>query len=228
MTSSMRGVLMLVFSGVFVAGVIITLVVFTGPDLGPDGCAIGEVPPASIYVVSDQSDTFLEREAQDLKRVVQRLAGDTTAMPIGAKLSVLTWANNTFGDIETVFSRCRPKTGLEADPWRETEWMVQAEYESSFEEPLLEALDGLVTSVEGDESPILEAIRRLSLRPDFRAARNRRLILVSNLTHNVKGKFSMYRDDFPSWEEFTESQYGADVTADLDLTDVVVQIIYLA
>lgn len=121
------------------------------------------------------------------------------------------------------FEKCNP--GSDPNPLIENPMEVLRRFREEFRKPIDDALDRLLDTTEpSPTSPILEMIRAVSLESNFSMTKQRRLVIVSDMLHNVP-QYSHYRDgfDFDGWRS---GDYAQDVL-EASLLGVEVEMLYL-
>ncbi len=122
------------------------------------------------------------------------------------------------------FSVCYPGDASSANPLIENPATREQIFQTKFLAPLDNALIKLATTSTQETSPIFEMIEAVSLAHDFDSTQPRRLVIVSDMLHNVTD-YSHY-DQRLDLDTFRQTAY-AQRFFNVSLTDVDVTILYL-
>jgi len=144
-------------------------------------CMVGETPPHRVVVI-DKTDLY---SAQQATIISDLILAEREYLAIGERLSL--YELNASGQLRNTnrFSLCNPGAGSQVNPLYRNPDRVQARYEALFSAPLDRALADLVTPKNAPNSPIIEALARLSQDPGFdRTVPGRRIVLVSDMLQN--------------------------------------------
>lgn len=181
-----------IFNLIAVAGVLGAIsyaaLVLQPAEYDPDTlCLVGE-EPAHTVVVIDKTDLYTEPQAE---RIRQRILQARDRLAIGERLSL--YELDQSGELEdTRFSLCNPGRGEQINPLYRNPARVEARYQALFEDPLQDVLADLVEPKDAPRSPILEALARLALEPEFDPGTpGRDIVLVSDMLQNSR-LFSVY------------------------------------
>lgn len=144
-------------------------------------CLVGAVPPHRVVVI-DKTDLYSADQAGSIEDVI---LSERDGLGVGERLSL--YELNESGQLRNTnsFSLCNPGAGEQVNPLYRNPERVQARYEALFADPLDRALADLVTPKDAPNSPIIEALARLSQDPSFdRTVPGRRIVLVSDMLQN--------------------------------------------
>ena len=144
-------------------------------------CMVGEIPPHRVVVI-DKTDLYSPRQAETISDLILAERG---LLAVGERFSL--YELNESGQLRNTnrFSLCNPGEGAQVNPLYRNPDRVQARYEALFSDPLDRALADLVTPKDAPNSPIIEALARLTQDPSFdRTVPSRRIVLVSDMLQN--------------------------------------------
>lgn len=192
----------------------------TRPDLDlVDFCPKDESVPETIVLI-DRTDP-LSKTQQDF--VWKRLGQLSETLTIYEKLSIYALSDDrSTWSAEPLFSFCNP--GKKANPLYQTEWQIHQRFRKRFGGPLQEVLRQLLQDKETKQSPIMEMVETLSLKPNvLPSAPRRRLILVSDMMQNVPA-YSHYQLPI-NYSTFASSVYAK--AQRVNLSGATVEIVYL-
>lgn len=160
------------------------------PELDAFLCPRGSVPPHMVVLI-DPTDPLTPDEVYTVRRELQRRV---EALKPGERLSLLAIQPQPQGLVtESLFSRCRPRDGTDANPLTENQALLQKQYREAFEEPLARALTRLGELPGANTSPIMESLHEVATLREFAfvPGARRTLLLVSDLLHHTP-KYSQY------------------------------------
>ncbi len=181
-------------------------------------CAAGP-PPAWTIVLADSSDALSPRQK---KRFAAAVASEVATLPVGGRLSVLSPSDRDPRKPVTLFSKCTPSDAAHANAWQENTRGVAARRAADFDAPLAAAVERAGAGRVEKASPLTDAVRAAATDPAFRAAPQRRLVLVSDMMEFRPGQFSLYAAG-ATYEAFRKSAPG--VAGPPDLSGVCVRIV---
>ncbi len=152
-------------------------------------------------------------------------------LPIGGKLTVVSFSDDEDSIVKEMFSRCNPGRKDQVDTFTESARKAEAEWNKTFGQALDKLLGKLETLEEAQTTPLLESLEIISRRYDFRQNRRirddknqekqvRQIFIISDLLQNYKeGNF--YRSNL-NFEVFEKTEYFNDLTINLDGVDIIV------
>ncbi|MBR9826188.1 MAG: hypothetical protein GYB36_10350 [Alphaproteobacteria bacterium] len=144
-------------------------------------CLVGTVPPHRVVVI-DKTDLYSQQQADSIGDII---LDERDRLGVGERLSL--YELNESGQLRNTnrFSLCNPGGGDQVNPLYRNPDRVQARYEALFAEPMDRALADLILPKNAPNSPIIEALARLSQDPAFdRTVPARRIVLVSDMLQN--------------------------------------------
>ena len=160
-------------------------------------CSAGRPVAGEVVILFDATD---HPSAGELASVVEWLRQvELAGLRQNQRVTLWVLGTSADGPLARRFCRCYP--GRETDPVLHNPAMAAAACESLFVRPLSNAIEAAGSTTPSHRSPILEAIRELSVQPEFVGSSGpKRLILVSDLEENMPG-LSLYRG-VPSFAHF--------------------------
>ncbi|MEM1106424.1 MAG: hypothetical protein AAGH87_08530 [Pseudomonadota bacterium] len=182
------------------------------------GCRLDRNDPAHTLILIDQSDPFL---TNDMDWVSQLLDEEARALPKYGRLTVLTPNAARPHDPNRVFSACSSGSPERANPIISNPRMVRDAFQTGFRDPMLDAVQPVLTQTQQPASPLSEALYAAADRADFQAGK-RRLVIVSDLIQH-SGDFSFYRSG-ADYGAFARSEI-ADERPRLDNVEVIARIV---
>lgn len=184
-------------------------------------CLLDEPLTGHTVFFVDRTDPLNKEQTEWLLREVER---SKLELRSNEKLSIFAIIGSTDSFLRTLFSRCSPGSGKEANPLYQNPKKIQKKFEESFGEPLAKILEGLTQGSKYPISPIMESIKNLSKQKEFSSSiNNRKLYIVSDMLQNTH-EFSQYHAY--SFKEFEKSDYFENVKP--DLVSVEVRMYYIA
>ena len=188
-------------------------------------CPTKQGPSAVHVVLIDVTDELSALTRDEILQHVQRIQGKVGYLD---RIEVFGLGPNDEGITEPLFAACNPgrvedMNALYQNPMlAEKRWMA-------FDGKLEQALMDVVTTEESQRSPILEAIRRISVKtfgePEFDRS-EKFLYVFSDLLQHNPGIYSQYTRPLQSYEAFLSS--GKHPTPQANLTGVQVEFFYLS
>ena len=176
---------------------------------------------AHTVILLDLTDS-LNKDQQ--KFVLSYINGEKNKLRDFEKLSVFTLTEDSYIVPESVFSKCSPGTGDNANELYQNPKKIRLKFDRFFSAPLKEVLVNIFPDRVDNRSPIFEMIRELSRKDDFQSdVPERTLIIISDMMHNT-ANYSHYKNRV-DYEYFSETPYSDEVAAHLDSVDV--KIVYL-
>lgn len=119
--------------------------------------------------------------------------------------------------------RCNP--GNKANPLYENPVLVRNKFEREFQEPMERAMRQLISKPTQATSPIFEMIYTVSQYRHFDSTKKRKLIIVSDMLHNVPPQYSHYAGNI-NFADWKNTDYAQEFLQ-LSLHGVEVQILYV-
>ncbi len=182
-------------------------------------------PTSITAVLIDRTDLVNEVQQADLR---SRLEALRDTIPRKGRLAVYTLGEEAGVARVPAFALCNPGSGDDLSPWIANPELAHRRWESIFETPLKEILDGAIAGGNAKSSPIFEALQAVAL-AEFAAARpesSKRLVIISDLLHHT-ADYTLYVSD-PAARDFINLStlpYYAGVRT--DLKGAAVTILYL-
>lgn len=214
----------MLIGGVVVFGGLFAAYVFSGEDvtLGDDMCPEGLAVDAHTIILVDATDNI---KTGDLNLLRQRVTGIGDELDMYAKFSMFELSGDDTGQprLTEVFSLCNPGRSDQVDTRSNSKRRARYRFKERFQEPLETSLETLAGLQEGQSTPLLESLQRLTLRPDFDSdVANRELLIVSDLLHHTP-EFSQYASNY-SYDTLRDASTPAIVS---DLRGVDVEVFYV-
>ena len=159
------------------------------PPTDTANCRKDNVIPAHTIVLIDQSDPFDEA---DVDWVWQLIFDEAKALKKHGRLTILGIDSEVPERGKQVFSRCSPGSPSRANPLYEHPGFIQQDWETKFEETMRERVSELMLTDQAPQSPLLEHMRGILRRADFRTDMPlRRIVIISDL-YQHSSNYSMY------------------------------------
>lgn len=175
-------------------------------------------PTSATLILVDQTSTFTAAQIQTVRQVILAARTET---PAGGRLSLLYLVADAPYEPSLIFAKCNPGSGRDANIWLTDPAKVQRQWEAQFQAPLDEALRLLEKPTSSPTSPIMENIRSVGWRSDFRKPQPRRkLVIISDMVQNSP-MLSMYARDELASDKLTRDEAARTFP---DLTDVLVNV----
>lgn len=176
------GVFNLVIIAAILGGISYLAFVVRPAEYDPDTLCLADTVPPHRVVVVDKTDLYSSSQAG---AIAGAIIAQRDLLAVGERLSL--FELNERGNLADTnsFSLCNPGSGEQVNPLYRNPTRIQARYEAAFAEPLSDALDDLMTPKDAPQSPILEALARLSTERGFTPdVPGRRVVLVSDMLQN--------------------------------------------
>ena len=229
------GVLVLSLFLVLVGAMIAAYVWLSGSSTALDSATLCPTdqavkPPKVIVLLFDQTDRLTDRHRTALRSRFRRILYDefereeAKTQATFSRIYIYSFhALSAAGDLAMTerLSLCNPGDADELTKFTENPERVRRTFEERFLGKIDAELAELLRFKESPQSPIIEAIRKISLEvfedPRFDGSK-KRLILVSNMIHNTPG-LQMYRGA-PDFDAYRGSAYGLSTQPKLGGVDV--------
>ena len=171
------------------AGIPIGMQLTRPPEVDLENCRIDGVLPAHTVVLIDQSDPFSD---SDVEWAWQLIFDEAQALKKNGRLTVLGINSDDPDQGVEVFSRCSPGSPRNANPIYENPQFIRQDWEQKFEQFMRAEVSRLMLNSQSPVSPLVEHLRGIQRRADFRdAAENRKILIISDLYQN-SNLYSMY------------------------------------
>ena len=138
-------------------------------------------------------------------------------------LFILNEDNVTLANPEA--ERCNPGSARQANPLTENPILIRNKFEREFQKPMERAVLQLVRRPTQATSPIFEMIYAISQDRRFDSTKKRRLVIVSDMLHNMPPHYSHYAGNM-NFEDWKDTDYAQEFLQ-LSLHDVEVHILYV-
>lgn len=209
------------------------LIVFTLSQKKPYNpetlCPINEDYPQTAVLI-DATDSL---NPNQILAVVEEIDNLRKRSKANGKLAINEWVGIfVLNEDDLILPKpkialCYPGDGTDVNPLFENPDQARIKFERKFFTPMKEEIENLAQLSPSPTSPIFEMIRSIVLDVldrNFNPAKGRRLIIVSDMLHNVP-EYSHYQDkiDFSAWEK---TSYAHEFLQ-LSLLNMDVEILYL-
>lgn len=188
-------------------------------------CPTKKSPSAVHVVLIDVTDELSALTREEILQHVQRIQGKVGFLD---RIEVFGLGPNNEGVTEPIFAACNPGRGEDMNALYQNPMMAEKKW-MAFDGKMERALAEIVANEESQRSPILEAIRRISVktfgRPEFDQS-EKFLYVFSDLLQHNPGVYSHYKRPLESYEAFLSS--GKHPTPQANLTGVQVEFFYLS
>ncbi len=188
-------------------------------------CPTKQGPSAVHVVLIDVTDQLSDLAREEILQHVQRIQGKVGYLD---RIEVFGLGPNDEGIGEPIFAACNPGRGEDMNALYQNPMLAERRW-MAFDGKLEQALMAVVANEESQRSPILEAIRRISVKtfgkPEFDKS-DKFLYVFSDLLQHNPGTYSHYTRPLQSYEAFLTS--GKHPTPQANLTGVQVEFFYLS
>ena len=170
-------------------------------------------PLGHVVLLVDKSDPMTFTQRKEFEVMYSEIMRKSVAT--GYLLSVYALADDFTQTAEPIIELCNPGDGSNASEVTGNPHLLRRDFENKYVAPLMARYQDLLSDTPGKASPILEMIQLASI-TGFRkrgVQGERRLIVVSDMIQNTP-QLSMYRG-IPKLEQFSQSDYGRQTSADL-------------
>ena len=193
-----------------------------GADLCPDDPDFR--PPRLTVILFDQTDPVSELHQRALRSAFQRLlhrefeSEEAQSRYRFSRIEIFSFRSKSGGGLalERKLALCNPGSVTGLTKFTENPDQVRRRFEQQFRTRLEREVAELLTFKEASQSPILEAIKSVSLDPFAKPHFDRSeklLVIASDLLHNTP-ELSLLRNQ-PSYAEFARTAYGNRMQPDL-------------
>ena len=170
-----------------------------------DGTVMGHV-----VVLVDATDVWSTAQLDKLKKILARTARE---LGRGQKLSIHEIPAVAPTLPAPVFARCSPGGSRDSNPFVEGAKVLDRKQEETFLKPVQAYLNSLSGRRSAPTTPLLEVLKAVTERPDFRNATGRRAVVIfSDFLENWK--VSHYRG-FDDYGTFAKTPYGSSLVPSL-------------
>lgn len=175
-------------------------------------------------VILDVSDQLTDLQILAIKNDFNRVQ---RTIPRLGRVEVYTLQEAASAQPRSFIQLCNPGSGEDLNSLYQNPQLARKRWETSFDARLSQEIETLLRAHADDQSPIYEAIQatviRTLHRPEFDST-PKRLIIFSDLLHNVRGKQSHYQSA-PDFDSFKGSAYFRQLRT--DMSDVDVELYYI-
>lgn len=189
-------------------------------------CATENAPSEVVVVLVDTSDELTDHERIQLLNELERVRDAT---PKGGRIDLFSVPATWVDRATPIISLCNPGSGEDMNSLYQNPSMARARWESSFKAEIDEKMRGVTGAESAPSSPILEAIRDVSVRvfdrPELDESRKQLVIASDFLQHSPNG-FSHYETTGLSYQQLVEQSRLP--VSDANLSGVEITMLYLA
>jgi hypothetical protein len=153
-------------------------------------CRINAAPSATTLVLIDSSDPLKPRHA---KIAAAAIDAERARLGPDGRLTILILSARDPREPQTVFSKCDPGDGQDANPWFENPQTIRERWQEAYRDPLDKALASARRGRGQEASPLADAISAVARDPDLGpSVPARRLVIISDMMEHRPGVFSLY------------------------------------
>lgn len=214
--------LKIILACVIVLAVLLGLFFFVKGNVVPynEASLCPETIQRHTILLIDKSDAPTRSQSWQIGAIIEALKNDLQPL----EKFTITSLSERQGDIDTLFSKCNPGTGKQANALYQNPVMIQKKFDEKFGLQLREVEESIKHHGEAKNSYILEALQVIANMIDFDSnVMQKRLIIISDMMQH-SGWLSHYHA-LPDYNEFIQTTAGKGLQA--DMTDVMVKIYYI-
>jgi len=180
-------------------------------------CPVRQPPAHTTMILVDATDAL---EPRHRRRIEAAIRSERQRLAKGDRLTLAILSDHDPREPIIAFSKCNPGDGADANPWLQNPARRDAQWRTSFGDPLEEAVARALKGRAGTASPLTDAIGALSREPEFAGAGGaRRLVIASDMMEHRPGVFSLYAAG-ATYASFRHTQAGLRPSPDLAGVDV--------
>lgn len=182
-------------------------------------------PLAHHIILADNTDVYSKIQARVIKKSIQRFIRQ---MDINEQLSIFILDETSLNRMEPRFSKCKLRSGEDANFLTENERLLKKKRAKEFDEPAMLVIKKLLSNKrEVKTSSILEMIQaaRVFGLPS-EPSRKRRMMIISDMVQN-NNKLSFF-SGFPKYDDFRTRAYAQRVKTDLIGFEIIVKMLLRA
>lgn len=189
-------------------------------------CATQQGPNAIHVILIDVTDELSVLAQEEIFQEIERIQARIERLD---RLEIYGLGPDEDGVTAPLFAACNPGRGKDMNALYQNPQLAEARWKSEFQVKLKSALGQIVAKEESQRSPILEAIRRISVmtlgQPQFDQS-HKRLYVFSDLLQHNPGTYSHYTRPLQPYDSFLSS--GKHPSAQANLTGVEVEFFYIS
>jgi len=180
-------------------------------------CPIDTTIPKYIALVFDKSDIYNKVQQHFLRRYFGEFK--KRLIP-GTQVSLYVIDDNKDKQISPDFVVCAPRKGDDANAFYENPRLIRQRWQSQFEQPLDNAIEGFMLPGTSDFSPIMEMLQIISLSafPPADSTADKQIIMISDMLHHTP-QWSHYRGQM-NFRDLEKSIYYQSINTDLQNAEV--------
>ena len=189
-------------------------------------CATQQGPGAVHVILIDVTDQLSALAQEEIFQEVERIQAKVERLD---RLEIYGLGPDDDGITAPLFAACNPGRGKDMNALYQNPQLAEARWQKEFQIKLGNALGTIVSKEESQRSPILEAIRRISVKtfgqPQYDSSKKHLYVFSDLLQHNP-GIYSHYNRPLQRYEAFLAD--GKHPSAQANLTGVAVEFFYLS
>ena len=162
-------------------------------------------------VILDATDEYNPVQRQWLRN---KLEDYRSSIPVDGKVWVYTVRENRDLALQPYLVRCNPGTGEDESEVTGNPQMARKRWEETFEAPLAQVFDSLLSKAPATNSPILETIQAATVNAMTDSVAKKHMLIVSDLLQHTP-EYSQYGPGPPSPRGFCESDTFERVRSDM-------------
>ncbi len=181
-------------------------------------CPIDSASPKYIAVVFDKSDTYNKVQQYFLKRYFSEFKNRLSP---GTQVSLYVIDDIKDKQISPDFVVCAPRTGDDANAFYENPRHIRQRWQTQFEQPLDNAIEGFLQAGKSDFSPIMEMLQVIALSafpPIDDGLAEKQIIIISDMLHHTP-EWSHYRGQM-DFRKLEKTNYYQRISTDLHNAEV--------
>lgn len=196
---------------------VIAIIVTTEEAVDSEFC-LEETPVPHTVILMDRTDPLTLQQQSYFVEVANSLMKD---FALHEKVSVFFVDSEMAAKPQPTFSMCNPGNGENLSGYLSNPKKVKKLFKSKFESPFTKTISVMSSEKSFVYSPIMEMIKSVSYRYDFRHTdKKRKLIILSDMIQNTDG-YSQYNDS-ALYKNFKKSAYARENEALLGGVEVTI------
>ncbi|WP_422465825.1 hypothetical protein [Endozoicomonas sp. ALC013] len=162
-------------------------------------CQNDKVKSATVVII-DRTGEFSKSHIRAIKDVMN---SEIEMLKEGDMISLYSIDSRTYNGLsETLFEKCKPKSGQSVNKLIENERMIKNDFNKKFQEPIDHVLSNVINDKDSSSSPIIESLFDIVSSGQLKSGVNiNRIVLLSDLLQHsklitvYKGKLKAIDDD---------------------------------
>lgn len=189
-------------------------------------CATQQAPAAVHVILIDVTDQLSPLAQEEIFQEIERIQAKLQRLD---RLEIYGLGPDDDGISTPLFAACNPGRGKDMNALYQNPQLAETRWKNEFQSKLKTALGTIVAKEESQRSPILEAIRRISVKtfgqPQFDTSLKHLYVFSDLLQHNP-GTYSHYNRPLQPYESFLAN--GRHPSAQANLTGIEIELFYLS